>query len=189
MHKIKKGSYGYIAGRRRQLMVTVAVMLALVLAIYFGALAILGTNQNWFTILAALICLPTAQFAVRLIMFIKASGCSAGAHEEIAPAVRGIETAGYDLYMTTERENYALSHAAVAGGSVIAFTEDAGCDCNHAQAHIRHMMQGNGYHGYTVKVFSSLDSYLLRLGQLHELDAEENAKDAEVLQLLMQISL
>lgn len=184
----RKGYYGYIAGKRRQLTVLVIVMLAVVFGIYFGALYILGTNQNWFTILAALICLPTAQFVVKLIMFLKASGCSAEAHEEIARCV-GDMTGGYDLYMTTDRENYAISHVTIASGSVIAFTEAPKCNSNNAQAHIRHMMQGNGYHGYAVKVFTSLDSYLDRLHALQDLPASEGGKDDEVLQLLEQISL
>lgn len=189
MRRITKGAYGYIESKRKQLIVIVVLMLAVVLGVYFGAMAWLGTNQNWFTILAALICLPTAQFAVKLIMFLKASGCSTKAREEIEPAAQGLETSAYDLYMTTDKENYAISHVTIAGGSVIALTEDAKCNVNNAQAHIRRMMQGNGYHGYTVKVFSSLDNYLTRLDQLQELDAEENPKDAEVLQLLKQISL
>lgn len=189
MMGITKGSYGYIRAKRRQLTVIVVLMLALVLVIYFGAMAWLGTNQNWFTILAALICLPTAKMGVSLIMFLRATGCSDEAHEAIKAHASNMPNAAYDLYMTNDREEYAISHATVAGGSVIALTENARCDTNHGQTHIRRMMQGNGYHGYTVKIFSSLDNYLLRLEQLADLDPDEGSKDAEVLQLLKQISL
>lgn len=187
--RITKGSYGYIKAKRRQLTVVVVLMLALVLVIYFGAMAWLGTNQNWFTILAALICLPTAKMGVSMIMFYRATGCSAEAHDAITEYAQDLPNAGYDLYMTNDKEEYAISHVTVAGGSVIALTENRRCDTNHGQTHIRRMMQGNGYHGYTVKIFSSLDSYLQRLEQLAMLDAGEDSKDAEVLHLLEQISL
>lgn len=187
--RITKGGYGYIAAKRKQMTIIVVLMLALVLAIYFGAMAWLGTNQNWFTILAALICLPTAKMGVSLIMFIRATGCSEKAHGAIEEIAAGMPNAAYDLYMTNDREDYAISHVTVAGGSVIALTESNKCDAGHGQTHIRRMMQGNGYHGYTVKIFSSLDSYLTRLEQLTGLSMDENDKDAEVLQLLKQISL
>lgn len=188
MHRIHKGEYGYITGRRKQVTALVIGMLAIVLMIYFGAYAILGTNQNLFTILAALICLPTAKMAVNMIMFYKASGCSENAYQAITEHV-GDLTGAYDLYMTTDRENYAISHLVIGSGSVLAFTEDPKCSAGHAQTHIRQMMQGNGYHGYAVKVFSSLDSYTDRLDALRDLAPGEEQQEAEVLHLMEQISL
>lgn len=191
MNKTSKGDYGYLRYSRTKTILVTALMLAVALGIYFGAYAYFQTNQNLFTILAVLILLPTAKMAVSMIMFINAcrTPCSEKAHTAIVPRVRGLEN-GYELYMTSERENYALSHVTVAQGSVIALTETSKCNENHAQTHIRSMMQGNGYHGYTVKVFSSLDHYVERLDVLQSnAAAAEPGKDAEVLQLLKQISL
>lgn len=192
MIRIVKGNYGYIEAKKRQTIVLVVLLLILILSVYFGAYYYFGTNQNWFTIMAALICLPTAKIAVSMIMFLKASGCSEMAHKEIERCAQEL-TAAYDLYMTTERENYALSHAVVAGGSVVALTEDPKCNANNGQTHIRHMMQGNGYHGYTVKIFTQIDSYTQRLEQLELIASNEDSrtqeKNAEVLHLLKQISL
>lgn len=186
--RVTKGIYGYLSARRRQTIVLVIVLLIIVFGMYFGAYAYFGTNQNWFTIFAALICLPTAKIAVSMIMYLKASGCSSAAHEEIEQHLSDLPSA-YELYMTTDKQNYALSHVTVGAGSVIALTEDPKCDTGSCQIHIRSMMQGNGYHGYTVKVFGSLNSYITRLDQLTELGADKDSKDDEVLQLLAQISL
>lgn len=190
MKKISKGDYGYLRYSRTKMIVITAVMLAVALAIYFGAYAYFKTNQNLFTILAVLIMLPAAKMAVSMIMFINAcrTPCSAEAHTAIASRVNGMANA-YELYMTSDKENYPISHVTIAYGSVIGLTESDKCNANNAQNHIRRMMQSNGLHGYAVKVFTSLDHYVERLEALHALDAANSGQDAEVLQLLEQISL
>lgn len=184
----KKGNYGYLKAARIRTIAIASVMLAVALAVYFGAYYYFKTNQNLFTILAVLILLPDAKLIVSAIMFLKATGCSEEAHAAIASHDDEF-VHGYDLYMTNEREDYAISHVTIAKGSVIALTETGKCNPNNAQNHIRRMMQGNGYHGYTVKVFTSLNSYVERLDALRDLPASDSDKDEEVLQLLKQISL
>lgn len=191
MKRIAKGDYGYLRYSRTKTIVITACMLAAALGIYFGAYAYWGTNQNLFTILAVLILLPTAKMAVSMIMFINAcrTPCSEAAHAAIRPRVKGLVN-GYELYMTSDKENYPISHVTIARGAVIALTESGKCNAGNAQNHIRRMMQSNGYHGYTVKVFTSLDHYVERLGALQsDAATEASGKDDEVLQLLKQISL
>ncbi len=190
MKNIKKGHYGYLQARRTKMAVFTFGLLAVVLITYFGALAYFKTNQNWFTIIAALICLPTAKFAVDLIMLFRAKGCSQKAAREIKSHVGDLPGA-YDMYMTSYSKNFAISHAVVGAGCVACLTEDPACDTAEGEKHIRKMIQGNGFHGYTVKIFSSLDHYLVRLDQLNDLlvDDEKQAKAPEILELLGQISL
>lgn len=185
MKKISKGEYGYLKAARNRTILIATLVFVVAVAIYFGALYVLGTNQNWFTILAVLILLPDAKLIVSAIMYLKATGCSEQAHTAIARYDNAF-VHGYDLYMTNDREDYALSHVVIANGSVIGLTESPKCNANNAQNHMRRMMQGNGYHGYTVKVFQSLHSYVERLDVL---TPSASNQDQEVLQLLEQISL
>lgn len=190
MRKYAKGNYGYLRYSRIKMIVVTVVMLAIALGIYFGAIAYLGTNQNLFTILSVLILLPSSKMAVSMIMFIGAcrTACTEAAHTAIEPLVGDLVN-GYDLYMTSDKENYPISHVTIADGCVCALTESGKCNVNHAQQHIRTMMQGNGLHGYTVKVFDNLNIYVNRLTSLHASDVRATDKDSEVLQLLKQISL
>ena len=52
----KKGTYGYIKRGRKILGALTFVLLAAVLALYFGAQWYFKTNKNIFTIIAALSC-------------------------------------------------------------------------------------------------------------------------------------
>lgn len=187
--KIHKGDYGYLRHRRLCTALIVAGLLAVALCLYFGALAHFGTNQNWFTIFAVLVCLPAAREIVNLVMLLKAHGCTEQTHTVLEEQGYRVPAA-YDLYMTSEKKNFDLSHLAYAGGSIIALTEDPKCDCRAGEQHIRRILQQNNFHGYTVKIFDSLKPYLTRLSQLDENAAAMDEDTAAALrQLLLTISL
>ena len=124
-----KGTFGYLKKRRIRSLIRSAFELAAVLAIYFTAWAILKDNKNVFTIMAALLCIPTGKSIVDTIMCFLATGCSDDAHariEEVLAAAPGTFPASYDLYLTGYQKNFALSHAAVADGAVCALTDRIG---------------------------------------------------------------
>lgn len=185
----RKGSYGYIKRGRKILGILTAVLLAAVFALYFGAQRYFGTNRNVFTIIAALMCIGVGKCAVDFMMFMRAGYCSSGAREAIALHA-GRLTGAYDLFMTSYDKNFSISHAVCAGKSVCAFTEDPKCDVKAGELHIRTMMENDGFKGFTVKIFRSLEKYTERLDELNGLqDSKEMKSIRGVMNLLKSISL
>lgn len=185
----RKGTYGYIKRGRIIFGAVTFGLLAAVLGMYFGALRYFGTNKNVFTILAALSCIGVGKFAVDLIMFCRAGGCSESAREEIE-LHKGRLAGAYDLFMTSYDKNFAISHAVCAGKSVCALTEAEKCDVRSGEMHIRTMLENDGFKGYTVKIFKNLDTYTERLDALNRLDDSKEKKSIEgVINLLKSISL
>ena len=185
----KKGTFGYIKRGRVIFAVVTFGLLALVLAMYFGARSYFGTNKNVFTILAALSCIGVAKFGVDLIMFCRAGSCSESAREAIELHV-GKLAGAYDLFMTSYDKNFQLSHAVCAGKSVCALTEDPKCDVKAGAMHIRTMLENDSFKGYTVKIFRNLDNYTERLDSLNRLDDSREKKTIQgVMNLLESISL
>ena len=192
MHKVTKGQFGYISFQRKYMTLITALLFAAALGIYFLSLALLGTNQNWFTILAVLLLLPAARFLASTVMFYRAKECPPDVYEEVEAKI-GELSGAYDLFMTTEGSNqcFALAHLAVRGKNIAALSVDPKCDAKAGEAHIRKMLLSNGYHGYTVKIFTDIKSYAARLVQLNRLDAGaegEQRKDG-VLALMKAISI
>lgn len=195
---MKKGDFGYIENRKKHSVLLAAAMLVLILAIYFIALAYFKTNQNFFSIAAALLCLPEGKLVINMIMFLRAKGCSAQLHENILKAFEesGTEKSGqekaqaYDLYLTTYSKNFQLSHLCARGSHVIAVTEDPQCDLKEGEQHIRRMLQSNGFHGYSVKIFRDAKQYVNRIPAVFEEagTAEENSQEG-ILSLIKAISL
>lgn len=184
----KKGKFGYIASARKVKIALCALLLAIVLIMYFGARAYFHTNKNLFTIFAALCCLPLGKQIVSAIMFFRARGCSESAHKKIA-AHAGSLTAAYDLYLTSYDKNFQLSHAVVNGKTICAFTEDPKCDTKAGQSHILTMMKNDGYKGYTAKIFTNIDQYLNRLDEMRQGGDEAEERSHKVMDLLCAISL
>ncbi len=184
----KKGSYGYIRAARKQKILLSALLIAATAIVYFGARAYLGTPKNVFTIMAALMCLPTGRAILDAVMFFRAPCCSGEAMQEIEKYI-GDTPGAYDLYLTSYQKNYSLSHACVAGGAVLALTEDPSCQTGEGQAHIRKMMETEGYKGYTIKIFEDRDKYIGRLKEIREKGGEKDPHAGGILKLLKQISL
>lgn len=165
------------------------VLLAAVLAMYFGAQWYFKTNKNIFTIIAALSCVGVGKLAVDFVMFMRAGHCSQSAYENISLHI-GKLTGAYDLFMTSYDRNYALSHAVCSAKTVCALTEDSKCDVKAGEMHIRSMLEKDGFKGYTVKIFRNLDKYTERLDELNKIgDSKENKSIKGVMNLLESISL
>ena len=185
----RKGTYGYIKRGRMVYGAVTFVLLAAVLATYFGAQWYFKTNKNVFTILAALSCIGVGKFAVDLVMFCRAGGCSESARDAIE-LHKGKLAGAYDLFMTSYDKNYAISHAVCAGKSVCALTEDEKRDVKSGEMHIRNTQENGGFKGYTDKIFKSVDNGTGRLDGLNRLPDSKEKKSAEgAMNLLKAISL
>ena len=189
MHRVHKGEFGYIRQERRRMILITSLLIGGAVAIYGAALILLGTNANYFTILAVLLMLPGARYLVNTIMFFRARPCSEEVHQGTEAHI-GTIAGAYDLYMTSQERNYAISHLAVGGKSVAALTEDPQCDTAAGEQHIRKMMQTNGFHGYSVKIFTSPARYYERLDQLNRLEGDTAGEThGRLIALMESISL
>ena len=184
----KKGNYGYIRASRIWKTILSIILIAATALVYFGARAHFGSPKNVFTIMAALMCLPAGRAILDAVMFFRAPCCSEEAMQEIEKYI-GSTPGAYDLYLTSYQKNYALSHACVAKRAVLALTEDPACQAGEGQAHIRKMMETDGYKDYTIKIFNDREKYIQRLKDIQEKGGEKELHAGAILTLLKQISL
>ncbi len=207
---MKKGVFGYLAGKRIFSILKSLLLLSAVLAIYFAALSHFGTNKNVFSILAAVGALPAGRSIVETIMLIRARGASQEVKDKVS-CIEGLDAgrSGFDLYLTAYETAYSLSHAAAGNGRVVGYTEDASTDPVQCARYIRSMLSKDGLTGYEVSVYSDLGEYLKILktgifsseagaGSRQAFGVPENAgqekdgtreQDKKVMQLLYAISL
>ena len=193
---VKKGSYGYIRNRRFIMCAVSALMLAVILIMYFGARAHFGTNRNLFTIFAALCCIPAGKSIVSTIMYFLADGCPAVYKDPIDTASAGLVSA-YDLYMTSYERNFVLWHTAVINGSVLIFAAQDTAQHKEpkrkdtprpagkkrfagiipstppdrpadVQEHIRTILANDGIKNWNVHVFTDADRYCRRVSECAE---------------------
>lgn len=192
--KIQKGSYGYISYQKKASLIRTILFFALSLAVYGIGIYSTGSNKNLLTIVAVLGCLPACKSAVNTIMFFRAEGCSKEAYEKISAYEKTFAsddklTGFYDMYFTSYKKNFPLSHMVVKGNVICAYTESGNCDCKAGEKHLEQMLQQDGYKHMTIKIFDNLDKYIDRLGQLSRLETEENKNRQGMIQMFYSISL
>lgn len=186
--KVQKGSYGYISYQKKMSVARTVLFFALSLAIYGIGIYSTGSNKNLLTIVAVLGCLPACKSAVNAIMFFRAEGCSQAAFGKIS-AYDDKLTGFYDMYFTSYKKNFPISHMVLKGNVICAYTESDKCDCNAGEKHLEQMLLQDGYKNMTIKIFNNLDKYLDRLGQLSKLETEESKSRQGMIQMFCSISL
>ena len=184
----KKGSYGYLKNKRNQVLVTTILMFAVSLSLFAAGIITTGTNKNLLTIVAVLGCLPACKSTVSFIMYLKAVGCSEEAKEAIEKSV-GELIGMYDMYFTSYKNNFPISHIVVEGKNVCGYAEKK-LDVGMCERHLETILKQSGYKDYTIKVFTDLVKYTDRLSQIGEIDREKTPKrDEEIRRVLFDISL
>jgi len=188
MKKTAKGEYGYLAFQKKWTIIRTVIYFALSISIFVIGIITTGDRKNLLTIVAVLGCLPASKSLVNAIMFARASGCSVSLKEKI-DELNGDFFELYDLYMTSYKQNFPISHLVIAEKTIVCMCENGKIDVNAAQNHIEDHLKQDGHKNLTVKVYSDTDKYLTRLEQLKELETTPLPKQDEILEMFISISL
>ena len=172
MKKAFKGEFGYIEYRKKVAIIRTIVFLLVVLAIFFSGLFIYKSQKSIFSIIAAVLCLPTGWSGVNLIMFLRAKGCSLGDYEKIS-RVKGGLLIHYDHIITSYDKNYYIAASTVLDKNICTLAADKDMEESDCEKHIKKMMVGSGYSGYSIKVFTNTEKFCERLSQLEKLRNEK----------------
>ncbi len=168
-----KGEYGYIDYRKKLGIIRTVLFFACVLCCFLTGIFVFGSQKNFLSIIAALLCLPTGWSGVNLIMFIRAHSISAEDHSEVEEH-RGKLLVYYDMVITSYDKNYNLSAATVLDKNICCYMADAEADEYDLEKHIRKMMAQGGYSSYSIKIFKKIDDFCTRLDQLERLRSEKD---------------
>lgn len=189
MKKAIKGTFGYLRRKRSFVLIRTIIYFAIALALFFAGLITTGTRKNLLTIVAVLGLLPASKSLVNLIMYIKATGCSPAAKDTIEKA-EGTLIGMYDMYFTSYKKNFAVSHMVVEGKNICGYTEIPSFDSKACEEHLTQMLKQGGHKDMTIKIFSDINKYCERLKQLNGLEHDKTTeRDDEVRIVLYDISL
>ena len=187
MRKINKGEYGYIHKKRKTESAKTISMFAISLAIFVMGYISTKTKSNMLTIVAVLGCLPASKCAVSMIMFMLAKGCSENVKNKVESSVGKLD-GFYDLFFTSEKKNYAISHMVVTKNSIIAFSEMEKIDENDFSIHMKSLLNKEKISDITVKLFKDVDKYCNRLDELNQSEMDQSKRN-DIVSMLYQVSL
>lgn len=189
MKRAVKGKFGYLAAKRIQVIIRTILFFGISAALYIAGYVTTGDNKNLLTIVAVLGLLPASKSLVNMIMMLRATGCSMEAKEELEP-LEGRLVGMYDMYFTSYKKNFAISHMVVEGKIILGYTEDAKCDCRACEEHLDTMLKQGGCKDMTVRISENIKSYGEQLKNLNQKKQDNDpVKDDEVRVILYDISL
>jgi len=195
MKRVHKGEFGYISYQRKWTILRTVIYFAICMSIFAAGYITTGSRKNLLTIVAVLGCLPACKSAVNVVMFFRAKGCTDTLHEAIEATTNITTAAGsklaglYDLYMTTYKTNYAISHLAIAEKTIVGIVENKDINVNAIETHIQDHLKQDGHKDMTVKIFTDVSKYTDRLNQLARLELEPLKVQDSILEMLLSISL
>lgn len=192
MNRKKKGDFGYLSAKRLWVIIRTIIYFILSLSIFLIGYFTTHNRQNLLTIIAVLGCLPACKSVVSTIMYIKAKGCSKDAQNQIMHEIGNLSGL-YDMYFTSYKKNFDISHLVIKDNSIIAYTEDSKCDLQGAKEHLLTMLKQGGVKDYVISITNDISKYCQQLARLQEKN-EENSEDKtdcniEVITILKEISL
>lgn len=189
MKKIAKGNYGYLKQKRNYIILQTIVFFAISISLLVAGIITTGDKKNLLTVVAVLGCLPASKSFVSMIMYIKASGCSPAVKDTVLPHEKDL-IGMYDMYFTSYKKNFPISHMVVEGKNICGYTEVAKIDLNACEEHLETHLLQSGFKDLTIKIFTDLNKYTARLDQLNSLERERTPKrDDEIRTVLYEISL
>lgn len=189
MKKAVKGNFGYLKAKQTQVLLRTILFFVIPLLLFAAGYITTGTRKNLLTVVAVLGCLPACKSLVNLIIFLRSTGCSLQA-KEIIEKQEGHLIGMYDMYFTSYKQNFPISHMVVEGKNICGYTESSACDTKACENHLNTMLKQGGYKDITIKIFTDISKYTERLKQLNELTHERTPKrDDEVRVVLYDISL
>lgn len=187
--KAVKGNFGYLKSKKNKVLIITMIYFAISLSLFIAGYITTGSKENLLTIVAVLGCLPACKSLVSFFMYWRAAGCSLEAKNKIEKE-EGRLIGMYDMYFTSYKLNFPISHMIVDGKNICGYTESGKCDCSACEAHLSTMLKQSGYKDFTIKIFSDLQKYCERLKQLNSLMHEPvPERDDDVRIVLYEISL
>ncbi len=182
-----KGSRDYIRTQRTYEILRTVLYFGISLSLFAAGYIATGNKLNLLTVAAVLGCLPASKSAVNMIMFLRCRGLSQEDAAQIA-SCQGELTCLYDMMFTSYSKTFAVGHMAVMGNTVCGYSEDKNFPEKEFQAHLEPLLRADGHKSVSVKIFTDLDKYKLRLAQMQQLDAEQGNTES-IVQTLKSVVL
>lgn len=171
MKRVAKGKFGYTKSHRKFQILKLSIYAALAISIFAVGYITTKTTKNVLSIVAIVGALPISKETVGVVMSYRRKPMEEKLYEQISSRAGDLEQI-YELLFTTSEKSYPVEAVIVEGKDVICYTSDPKCDVKTLQTHLQKMLASNDYKE-NVKVFTNLNKFLDRTGDLSRREKEE----------------
>ena len=158
MKKVEKGEFGYLAYKKSRNMIKTIIAFAVVLVIFIIGFIIWKSKNNYLTMLAVVLVLPAAKFAVSYSVLIPHKNCD----EELKSAIeerKGELNSVYDLVVSNKQKPVGIMAAVISDNQILAYTSAAKADKNLFETSVKEFLK-NEKLTCAVLLYKDKDTYL-----------------------------
>ena len=158
MKKVEKGEFGYLAYKKSRNMIKTIIAFAIVLVIFIIGFIIWKSKNNYLTMLAVVLVLPAAKFAVSYFVLIPHKNCD----EELKNAIekcKGELNSVYDLVVSNKQKPVGIMAAVISDNQILAYTSSAKADKNLFETSVKEFLK-NEKLTCSVLLYKDKDTYL-----------------------------
>ena len=191
MKKVEKGEFGYLAYKKSRNMIKTIIAFAVVLVIFIIGFIIWKSKNNYLTMLAVVLVLPAAKFAVSYIVLIPHKNCD----EELKSAIeerKGELNSVYDLVVSNKQKPVGIMAAVISDNQILAYTSAAKADKNLFETSVKEFLK-NEKLTCAVLLYKDKDTYLEKVknAALNFDESKENSLDRKqyVTDALLRMSM
>lgn len=182
-----KGTKNYINSQKKYEIIRTLVFFGISASLFIAGYIATKTTKNYLTIFAVVGCLPASKSLISVIMFLRFKSCSDSVCERLENISYTLNEL-YDMVFTTYDKNYSVSHMVIAGNTVCGYTEMSNFAEKDFQTHILNVLKMDGHKNVTVKIFTDIEKYIDRIGQLNESEAD-TSNSAAIAETLKSVAL
>lgn len=156
--KVEKGEFGYLAYKKSRNMIKTIIAFAVVLVIFIIGFIIWKSKNNYLTMLAVVLVLPAAKFAVSYFVLIPHKNCD----EELKSAIeerKGELNSVYDLVVSNKQKPVGIMAAVISDNQILAYTSAAKADKNLFETSVKEFLK-NEKLTCAVLLYKDKDTYL-----------------------------
>ena len=147
MKKVEKGEFGYLAYKKSRNMIKTIIAFAVVLVIFIIGFIIWKSKNNYLTMLAVVLVLPAAKFAVSYFVLIPHKNCD----KELNSV--------YDLVVSNKQKPVGIMAAVISDNQILAYTSAAKADKNLFETSVKEFLK-NEKLTCAVLLYKDKDTYL-----------------------------
>ncbi len=184
-----KGTKDYLNTQKKYEIARTLLYFSISAALFIAGYVQTKERVNLLSVVAVLGCLPACKSLISAIMFCRYKSLAPEIVTQIRSGAEGLNGL-FDMVFTSYKVNYQVNHLVVCGNTICGYSNQKTFDETAFKEHLDALLKLDGHNHVTIKVFTDLEKYLLRLEQLKSLSAEDDNKTTEALiQTLLSVSL
>ncbi|MDD6332894.1 MAG: hypothetical protein PUB04_00335 [Clostridia bacterium] len=161
MKKTEKGEFGYLRYKKSLNLLIMIIAFVIVLAVFITGLIIFKNKNNYLTLVAILLVLPAAKFAVAYFILIPHKCCDTKTMNDIKE-VSGSLNVSYDMVVSNAKKPIGVLAAVISDNQILAYTEETKADKELFETSVKEFMKNEKLNA-AVLLYKDRESFLSKV--------------------------